>query len=322
MNHRFYFLAVLSGLTFTLITLLLTFGSASPVQAISLAPIPLAQAGTNVVTASTPTTITLVSSSNPSSVGQTVSFTATVHIPPASGAPTGSMQFKVDGSNLGAAVTLSECKASVSTSWSANGMHTISAVYSGDANFSPSASSMENQCIGLVGCDQSGSNQELSFTLSNEPPGYLIHKLIDAGFGSSSLYTVTLYLKTLPGADMILTNGFINALANSPAGSSIFTTPLSQYDFDAAVALNTDGTAQFVDVYGQDYYSKPNTTTLKTGNITLQKTNFTYSNDPQTPLTSWNKIVGLGAFHVTTTYKVFAVAWGDSYSLYLPVLVR
>jgi hypothetical protein len=322
MNRRTFLFAALGGCALALAFMLLTSGTTSSALAMSQAPAPSVQAADDGVTSSIPTTITLASSPNPVSVGQTVNITATVFIPPRSGIPTGTIQFKVDGVNFGAAVSLSGRKASVSTSWSAEGAHNLTAVYSGDSLFSTNTSSTMFQLI--IPSYTPGTNNENSFILSNEPPDYLIHKLVTSGFGSSSLYTVTLYLKTLPGADTILTDAFENALASSPATSEIFTLPLNQFDFDGAVAINTDGTAQFVDIFGQDYTGKPNTTTLKTGNISLRKTNFVTSNNPEVPLTSWNYVFryGGGLYYVTTAYHAFTIAWGDSYSLYLPMLVR
>ncbi|MGH7344719.1 MAG: Ig-like domain repeat protein [Candidatus Rokuibacteriota bacterium] len=83
------------------------------------------------------TTTTVTSSANPSVFGQGVGFTATVAADaPGAGTPGGSVQFKVDGSNFGAPVTLMGGTAtSGSTSSLAVGPHTIVVVYSGDASF-------------------------------------------------------------------------------------------------------------------------------------------------------------------------------------------
>jgi hypothetical protein len=287
----------------------------------------LLNAAGTVIEATSAVTTTLVSSTNPAAIGQTVMFTATVHTAPGSPAPTGTVQFKVDGANLGAAVALSGRKASVSTSWPTNNTHTLTAVYSGDVVYVPNTSVPMLECIGVSGCDsgEGWSNQENSFILSNEAPGYLIHKLVAAGYGSSSVYTATLYLKTLPGANAILTDAFIQALANAPATSEIFNTYLNQVDLDGAVAINTDGTAFFMDVYGQDNDHRPNTTTLHASNGTLGFTNFAYSNNPQVPLQHWSRIYtyGGGLYSIVTTYNAFAVAWmPGTYSIYLPLVRR
>jgi CSLREA domain-containing protein/uncharacterized repeat protein (TIGR01451 family) len=83
-------------------------------------------------------TVSVVSSANPSTFGQPVTFTATVTAAaPASGTPTGTVQFKVDGANLGAPVALSggTATSTIATPTVAGSPHTVDAVYSGDANF-------------------------------------------------------------------------------------------------------------------------------------------------------------------------------------------
>jgi uncharacterized repeat protein (TIGR01451 family) len=78
------------------------------------------------------TTTTITSSVNPSDLNQSVTFTATV-----AGVltPTGTVQFKDNGSNLGAPVALnSSGVAQLTTSALTAGNHTITADYSGDAN--------------------------------------------------------------------------------------------------------------------------------------------------------------------------------------------
>src|SRR5439155_12248918 len=54
------------------------------------------------------TTTAVASSANPSCSGQSITFTASVSaVAPGSGTPTGTVQFKIDGSNFGAVATLS-----------------------------------------------------------------------------------------------------------------------------------------------------------------------------------------------------------------------
>jgi N-acetylneuraminic acid mutarotase len=83
---------------------------------------------------------TVVTSANPSSLGQSVTFTATVSVMPSGGGtPTGTVQFQIDGSNAGNAVAVSTSggvtTASFSISTLAAGTHTVAATYSGDSNF-------------------------------------------------------------------------------------------------------------------------------------------------------------------------------------------
>jgi len=83
------------------------------------------------------TTTTLVSSVNPISAGQSVTFTATVAVVTGSGTPTGTVTFNDGGSTLGT-VNLGGGTASFTTSQLTVGIHSITAVYGGDANFSKS----------------------------------------------------------------------------------------------------------------------------------------------------------------------------------------
>jgi ELWxxDGT repeat protein len=79
----------------------------------------------------------LASSPNPSVVGQTVSFTATVSaLVPGGGTPTGTVDFKEGATDLTpGGVTLAGGQAIFVTSSLSVGHHTVAATYSGDGNF-------------------------------------------------------------------------------------------------------------------------------------------------------------------------------------------
>jgi probable HAF family extracellular repeat protein len=76
------------------------------------------------------TTTALVTSSNPASFGQLVTFTATV----TGNSPTGTVQFLDGATSLGTPVVLTAGVTALSTSSLAVGPHSITAVYSGDAS--------------------------------------------------------------------------------------------------------------------------------------------------------------------------------------------
>ena len=94
---------------------------------------------------------TLTAVSNPSTFGQSVILTATVN-PQFTGTPTGAVTF-LDGFNvLGSPATLNgAAQASFTTSSLALGVHNITAVYSGDANFVPGSSVVFNQVVMTAG---------------------------------------------------------------------------------------------------------------------------------------------------------------------------
>jgi YVTN family beta-propeller protein len=101
-----------------------------------------------VKVAATPTSSTITSSVNPSVFGQSVTFTATVSaVSPGVGTPTGTVQFIDGANNLGSAITLSGGEATYSTSSLSMGSHSITAVYNGVTNFTPSTSSALTQVI-------------------------------------------------------------------------------------------------------------------------------------------------------------------------------
>jgi YVTN family beta-propeller protein len=82
------------------------------------------------------TTIALASAPNPSNLGQSVSFTATVTVnPPGSGTPTGTVTFFARNNLLGEVTLPASGEAVYTTSALAVGASNISASYSGDANF-------------------------------------------------------------------------------------------------------------------------------------------------------------------------------------------
>jgi hypothetical protein len=89
---------------------------------------------------------TLVSSTNPSVTGQSVSFTATV----TGAAPTGTVSFLDGATPLCSAVALAGAQASCASAALTVGPHSITAVYSGDANNASSTSSAVQQNVAMA----------------------------------------------------------------------------------------------------------------------------------------------------------------------------
>ena len=101
--------------------------------------------GVLINTGGAPTTVTLVSSLNPSISGQAVTFGATVTSP--NGNPTGTVSF-FDGATILASSPLSgNGSASLTTSTLTVGAHSITAAYSGDHFFAVSTSPVVNQLV-------------------------------------------------------------------------------------------------------------------------------------------------------------------------------
>ncbi|HKH98943.1 MAG TPA: FG-GAP-like repeat-containing protein [Candidatus Sulfotelmatobacter sp.] len=121
------------------------------------------------------TTAALVSSGNPSGVGQSVTFTATVSSA-TTGTPTGTVNF-LDGATVIGSSALSGGVAAFSTSSLGLGTHSITAAYLGDSNFTGSTASVLSQVV-----------QTPDFALSvaaMTPPS------VSAGTSSSSTVTLT-----------------------------------------------------------------------------------------------------------------------------------
>src|SRR5439155_1757399 len=131
------------------------------------------------------------SSQNPSTVGQSVTFTGTVTPASGTGTPSGTLQFKDGSTNLGSAQTLNGSgQASVSTSSFTQGPHSITAVYSGDSTFPTSTSPALTQTVmsttvvapssaaSLSGSEWLNASADtppatgVDFLISGGPPGY------------------------------------------------------------------------------------------------------------------------------------------------------
>lgn len=144
--------------------------------------------------------ITAVSSSgNPSVVGQPVTFTASLSSPTVSSPlETGTVQFKDGAANLGSPVTVSNGSASLMTSSLPVGVHSITAVYSGDGNFFGSTSGGLSQdilkhsttAILNSSANPSTAGQSVTFTATVSPAGTT--GTVDFKEGSTTLGSGTL----------------------------------------------------------------------------------------------------------------------------------
>ena len=97
------------------------------------------------------TTTSLVFSSNPSTTGQTVTFTVTVVAnTPGSGIATGTITFKDGNMSIGTGLLDGASTATFTTSSLTQGNHQMSAVFAGDSNFFGSISPTLTQTVNIV----------------------------------------------------------------------------------------------------------------------------------------------------------------------------
>ncbi len=173
------------------------------------------------------TSTALVSSSNPSSMSQSLTLTATVN----SGMgvmPTGTVKFMDGTTGLGSSSVNGSGIATFSTATLSVGTHSLTAVYSGDANSDPSTSSVLSQVV-----QKASTNVVLS---SSSNPSTFAQSIMASA-------TVTSAATGTPGGTVTFLNG--NAtLGSSPVnanGVAMFT-----------IAMMTAGTDSLSAVYSGD----------------------------------------------------------------------
>ncbi|MCW2799039.1 MAG: hypothetical protein JWQ70_511 [Aeromicrobium sp.] len=126
------------------------------------------------------TTTSLVQDINPTTHGQTVTFTATVAVvAPGVGGPGGAVQFTIDGNPVGTAVSMTGDHATLQTSSLHAGNHDVVATYNGNGDFASSDSAtivhgvdQSQTHVSLTSSDASAvSGQPLTFTAHVSPTG-------------------------------------------------------------------------------------------------------------------------------------------------------
>ena len=142
---------------------------------------PTSASSNSVIVRSTSTT-SLVSSDNPSTFGQSVTFTATV----TGSSPTGTVTFNDGATPICSAVALSSGSAQCSTSTLAFGSRSITAIYSGDAYVEGSTSNTVSQQVNQAAssttlvsdANPSTFNQSVTFTatVAGQPTGTVTFK--------------------------------------------------------------------------------------------------------------------------------------------------
>jgi len=145
-----------------------------------------------------------------------------------------------------------------------------------------------------------------TFILSNEEGG-LIDGLIASGYGNSSLYGALAALSDSSGG--VITDAFMETLANCPAGSEIFTAKLRDYaGIGNAVGINTDGTLKILDIKGRDYYGKTGYATYPEQLGGVGRELFTYATSSEYYIDAGDKPGG-------GQYIAFSIGWSGSPTL-------
>jgi parallel beta-helix repeat protein len=193
-----------------------------------------------------PTTTSLASSSNPSSVGEQITFTAVVSSTASTGTPTGTVTFTIDGipqvpRSLSLVDGQDEAVLTISTLSAGN--HTVEAEYNGDATFasstpkSPLGQAVQLQATTITlgsSVDPSTVGQQVVFTATVDPPGAM-------GSPTGSVI-FTIDGETEPPAPVHDVNGRSEATFSTAALAAGMHTVTATYDGDTAFAPSTVST--------------------------------------------------------------------------------
>jgi hypothetical protein len=207
-------------------------------------------------------TIAAASSSNPSTFGQRVTFTATVS-PSAAG---GTVQFLDGGAVIGTAAVTSGV-AALATSALNTGTHSITAVYSGDASYSGSTSAALGQTVNKAAA-------VIAVASSANP----------ANYGQAVTFTAAITPATATGTVQFLDGATLLGTSNVMSGAATLTTSSLAAGSHSISAIYS-GDANYVGASaGLSQTVKLTTTTSLTSNTTSitygQTVNFTATVSP------------------------------------------
>ena len=161
------------------------------------------------------------SSANPSTYGQSITFTATV----TPSAASGTVQFRIDGSNFGAPVALSGGSAtSGATSSLSVGNHTVTAVYSGDSNYNGSTGTL-SQTVS-VNTYTINATAGSGGTISPSGP-------VTVSPGASQTFTIT------PNACCSITDVTVDGSSVGAVTSYTFTNVTSNHTISASFGIDS-----------------------------------------------------------------------------------
>ena len=204
------------------------------------------------------TSTTVASAPNPSSLGQSVTFTATVS--GSGGTPTGTVTFNDGATNLGTGSVNGSGTATLTTSALAGGMRTITATYGGDAVSGVSTGSMQ----------QSVNRQTTTSTLTSSSAGNT------SVFGASVTFSVTVAVVS-PG-----TGTPTGTVTFSDGSTSLGTASLSGGVATVSTSTLTTASHTILAIYGGDSNNQGSTSAslMQTVNKASTGSTLTSSNNP------------------------------------------
>jgi len=201
------------------------------------------------------TTTTLTSSANPSTSGQSVTFTATVAaVSPGTGTPTGTVNFLDNGTTIGTEATLTAGVATFTTSSLAVGTQSITAVYSGDTNFTTSTSRIISQAVNqAVTLNQVLVEEDYHVLLNRSAdPGGLTAWSTQLNNGATPNSVGMAFVNSTESETDIVTNDYQNFLhrAPDPGGLAAWLGQLRSGSTPDQVAADFLGSAEYFADHG------------------------------------------------------------------------
>jgi len=174
----------------------------------------------------------VTSSVNPADLNQSVTFTATLTGPSGTGTPTGTVQFKDGGTNLGTPVMLNASGAAqLTTSTLTTGNHNITADYSGDTNF-----------LAVTGTLAGGQVVKAQPTLSINDVS------IAEGHSGTSILNFTVTLSATSSLTVTANYATANGTATAPSDYTAIASTLLTFnpgDTSKTVAVTINGDVSF-----------------------------------------------------------------------------
>jgi hypothetical protein len=248
--------------------------------------------------------VVLTSSVNPSSVGQSVKFTATVSaVLPGSGTPTGTVDFTSDGTAITGCtgVPLTSAVATCTTSTLTAGTHSIVAAYGGDLNFLPDTSAIFSQVVKSTtttalasDANPSTFNQLVTFTATvtssgGTPTGTVtfMDGAATLGTGTLSAGVATFSISTLSVTTHSITavyggnanfagstSAILSQVVNQASTTTTVTSSANPSSFNQSVTFTATVTGANGGTPSGTVTFKDGVTTLGTGTLSAGKTTF------------------------------------------------